>query len=266
MRCKEIISPSNPVVKEALKIKERRADRRSDFLVEGKHILEMALESGVEIKRVFVTRPFTSKNEGFLRRVSKKGGELIETTERILSILSDTETPQGVAAVVSYESYDIAGVSLSENPLIMICDGIQDPGNLGTIIRTSDAAGADAVILLPGTCDFLSPKVVRASAGSVFNIPVFSAGTEDVIKQLKERSVSVVISDAKASKSIYEADLGKPVAFALGNEARGVSKGLRAKGDLLLKIPIIGFAESLNVAASAAVFLYETIRQRTLPS
>lgn len=266
MRYKEITSASNPAVKEALKIKERKSDGRNDFLVEGPHILEMALESGFEIKRVFLTRSFRSKNEALLREMRENGCELIEATDRILSILADTETPQGVAAVVSYESCDIAGVSLSENPLVVVCDGIQDPGNLGTIVRTSDAAGADAVIVTPGTCDFLLPKVVRASAGSIFNIPVLSAGAEAVIKRLRERSVTIIISDARASKSVYEEDLSKPVAFILGNEAKGVSKGLRAKGDLLLNIPITGSAESLNVAAATAVFLYETIRQRTRPS
>jgi TrmH family RNA methyltransferase len=266
MRYREIISASNPAVKEALKVKERKADRRNDFFVEGQHILEMALESGVEINRVFVTRSFRSKNEGLLKRIAEKGCELIETTEHILSILSDTETPPGLAAVVSYRRYDLADLSLRDNPMILICDGIRDPGNLGTIIRTSDAAGADAVILLPGTCDVLSPKVVRASAGSIFNIPVLSGGGEAVIKQLREKSIAIVISDARASKSIYEADLRKPTAFVLGNEAKGVSKGLRVKGDLLLNIPIIGAAESLNVAVSAAVFLYEAIRQRTMLS
>ena len=266
MRYREIISASNSAIKEALKIKEREAGSRSDFLVEGLHLLEMAFASGAGIKRVFVTHSFRSKNEALLRQISGKGSELIETTEHILSKLSDTETPQGVTAVVSYKGYDLADISLRDNPLIVVCDGIRDPGNLGTIIRTSDAAGADAVILLPGTCDFLASKVVRASAGSIFSIPVLPAGPDAMIQWLREKSIKLVIADARASETVYEADLRKRLAFVLGNEARGVSEVVRAKGDLLLRIPIMGSAESLNVGVSAAVFLYETVRQRTMPS
>ncbi len=266
MRYKEIISASNPVIKEALKVKGRKEGGRNEFLVEGPHLLEMALTSGAGIRRVFLTHAFRSKNEGLLRQLSRKGSEVIETEEHILSRLSDTETPQGVAALVSYKEYSFDSLSLKDNPMMVVCDGIQDPGNLGTIIRTSDAAGADAVILLPGTCDFLSSKVVRASAGSIFSVPVLSAGLEAMIQWLKKKSIKLVIADARATRNVYEADLRAPLAFALGNEARGVSKSVREKGDLLLRIPIMGSAESLNVGVSAAVLLYEAVRQRTMPS
>ncbi len=266
MRYREIVSASNPVIKEALKVKERKAGGRNEFLVEGPHLLEMALASGAGIRRVFFTYSFRSKNEGLLKRTSGKGSELIETDEHIFSRLSDTETPQGVAALVFYKEYGFDSLSLKDKPMMVVCDAIQDPGNLGTIIRTSDAAGADAVILLPGTCDFLSSKVVRASAGSIFSIPVMAAGLGTTIQWLKKRSIKLVVADARATRSVYETDLRTPLAFVLGNEASGVSKSVREKGDLLLRIPIMGSAESLNAGVSAAVLLYEAVRQRTMPS
>ncbi|HWR59016.1 MAG TPA: RNA methyltransferase [Thermodesulfovibrionales bacterium] len=262
MTYRKITSISNPIIKGALKVKERKACRPEDFLIEGQHLLEMAVAANTEVRQIFLTARYRSKNEGFLREVERQGWDFIETTDHILSKLSDTETPQGIVAVVSYSVGGLRAVSLKDQPLIIVCDGIQDPGNLGTIIRTSDAAGAGAVILLPGTCDAFSPKVIRASAGSVFNIPVLSVDVGILIKWLHEKGIMIVVTDARMPMTIYESDLRKPLAFVFGNEAKGVSECLKGHGDLFLGIPILGKAESLNVAASAAICLFETVRQR----
>lgn len=274
MRYRKITSQSNPFIKEALKLKERKGVRggmkflyaagrlQEDFLIEGHHLLEMAIASDANIKRVFFTNNYKSKNEGFLRMVSRKGIELIETTEHLLVKISDTEAPQGVAAVISYMTKTLQGLSLKITPFIVVCDGIQDPGNLGTIIRTSDAAGADAVIILPGTCDALMPKVIRATAGSIFNLPVLFSEVNVLIEWLRKKAISLFVTDVKAPKTIYDSDLRRSLAFVFGNEAGGVSETLKREGDMLLNIPIPGKAESLNVAISAAICLYEAVRQR----
>ncbi len=262
MRYRTITSPSNPVIKEAISVKERKKRSQNRLLIEGQHLLEMALSSGAEIARVFFTGHYKSKNERFLKNLSKRTFEFIETTEQVLSKLSDTEAPQGIAAIVTYRSYALSELSLKVTPLLVICDGVQDPGNLGTIIRTSDAAGADAVMILHGTCDPFLPKVTRSSAGSIFNLPVIFSESDRLIEWLRERGIGILVTEAHASKTIYETDLRKPLAFVFGNEASGVSKTLKEKGDILLRIPIQGKAESLNVATSAAVCLYEAVRQR----
>ena len=259
---KKITSIANPYIKEAIKVRERKIAGLHDMLIEGPHLIEMALASRADIRKVFFTDRYQSKSAGLFKQLSRTRAELIETTEHVLMRLSDTEAPQGIAAIASLTFYDLGELALNVNPLVVICDGIQDPGNLGTVIRTADAAGADAVIILPGTCDPLHPKVVRATAGSVFTIPLVFAESGVVVQWLKEKAITLFVTDVNALVSIYEADLRKPLAFALGNEARGVSESLRRVGEVFVKIPILGRAESLNVATPAAICLYEAIRQR----
>jgi len=266
MGYKKITSLSNPHIKEALKIRERKIRRSHDVLIEGPHLIEMALASHTDIRKVFFTDRSQAKSAGLFAQLSHTAAELLETSEHVLAHLSDTETPQGIAAITSLKPRELGELSLSVNPLVVICDSIQDPGNLGTVIRTADAAGADAVIILPGTCDPLLPKVVRATAGSVFTIPLAFAESGVLIQWLKEKAIILFVTDVNASRSLYEADLRKPVAFALGNEAKGVNESLRREGEMVVKIPILGRAESLNVATSAAICLYEAVRQRGLLS
>lgn len=262
MRYREITSPSNHLIKETLN--EKKRGTHDNLFIEGHRLIEMAIASGAEIRRVFFTSAYRVRNERFLRRLSKRVPDLIETTAHILSKLTETETPQGIVAVAAYRLHKLNDLSLKANPLIVVCDGIQDPGNLGTIIRTSDAAQADAVITLRRTCDVFMPKVIRATAGSIFNIPVVPSDTDEVIEWLRRENLEILVADTRASSTIYEADLSRALAFVFGNEAEGASDKLKGAADMLLKIPIHGRAESLNVASSAAICLYEAIRQRGL--
>ncbi|HXX80483.1 MAG TPA: RNA methyltransferase [Thermodesulfovibrionales bacterium] len=262
MRYRKITSLSNPHIKEAIKVRERKIARLHDVIIEGPHLIERALASHTEIRKVFFTHRWQSKSAGLFNQLSRTSTELIETSDPVLAHLSDTETPQGIAAIASLKFHELGKLSLPVNPLMVICDGIQDPGNLGTIIRTADAAGANAVIILPETCDPLLPKVVRATAGSVFTIPLVFTESGVLLRWLREKTVTLFVADVNAPGSIYEADLRKPLAFALGNEARGVNEPLRRAGEVFVKIPLLGRAESLNVASSAAICLYEAVRQR----
>lgn len=274
MRFVKITSPANPIIKEALKIKEKRSRYRHEaFLIEGPHLMEMAAASiDVEIKRVFFTEAFSAKREGqrLLRQIahsverkawSVERTTFIQVSGQVLNKLADTETPQGIVAVVSYKIAGLDSLSFQGIPFLTVCDGIQDPGNLGTIIRASDAAGADAVVILPGTCDAFTSKTIRATAGSIFNMPVIYLESEILFDYLDSKNIALYAADIHAQVSIYESNFKSPTAIAFGNEAHGVSEVLlkRAKG---LKIPIVGKAESLNVAMAASVCLYEVVRQR----
>jgi TrmH family RNA methyltransferase len=271
MKFIKITSPANPVIKEALKIKEKRSRYRQEaFLIEGVHLLEMALTScNAEIKKVFFTDKFSNKKEGqrLLRQIVARAGHqmpkdfFIQVSEQVLYRLADTETPQGIAAAAAYKTFSLEEITFREIPFLVVCDGIQDPGNIGAIIRASDAAGADAVINLPGTCDAFIPKAIRATAGSLFNIPIVYSEQESFFNYLDIKNITLYAADIHARVSVYDADFRSPLAIAFGNEAHGVSEALlkRAKG---LKIPIIGKAESLNVAMAASVCLYEIVRQR----
>jgi TrmH family RNA methyltransferase len=260
----EITSTSNTRIKEAIRIRERTHEEAHFFLVEGRKTVETTLAAGVEIREVFFTDRFGAMEEGreLLGLLSQRGARLYKVSRPVLSRLSDTETPQGIVTVASHAVSSLDGIPIGPLPLFAVVDGVQDPGNVGTIIRTADAAGADAVILLDGTCDAFMPKVIRATAGSIFNLPVAPANSERLLAWRRESGVRIVVTAAAASLSVFDADLSGPVAFVFGNEGSGVRRTIKDAADLLVKIPVYGKAESLNVATSAAICLYEAVRQR----
>ncbi len=260
-----ITSTANPRVKKAVRILERRhTDAQNLFIIEGTRIVGTAIEAGVDIREVFFTDRFISQREGraILSVAEKKGAECFEVAEHVLNKITDTEAPQGIAAVVSYEISSLDRFNVQKNPLFAVCDGIREPGNLGTIIRTADAFGIDAVVILEGTCDIFIPKVIRATAGSIFHVPLARAEAEIFLKWLHGTKIKLAATSADADESVFDAKLDGPVAFVFGNEARGVSAAIRKSADIFLRVPIYGKAESLNVATSAAVCLYEAVRQR----
>jgi TrmH family RNA methyltransferase len=265
MRYTRITSASNRHIRDAIQIRQKRTTfKHTAFLIEGPHLAEMAVNGGSRISTVFVTETFMNKKEhqGLLRRMAGAAGEILVVTEQVLGKMSDTETPQGITAVVSYRPLKPTELALQHTALIVVIDSIQDPGNLGTIIRTADAAGADAVVLLPGTCDAFMPKVIRSTSGSIFNVPVVYAEPDALVEWLREKKIHFAVTEGKAGKDIFSSDLSGPLAIAFGNEAHGVSSKLKHAADSALSIPIFGKAESLNVAASAAICLYEILRQR----
>ena len=266
MNYTKITSLANQKIKEVLDVKKRKArDKNAPFLIEGPHLIEMALNSANQVNDVLFSTSFASKEEGqqFLRRLSKHTKNIFEVSEHIIARLSDTETTQGIIAVSACRLLSLEDLRVGAPALIVVIDGVQDPGNLGAIIRTSDAAAADAVILLPGACDAFMQKTVRSTAGSIFNIPVIHADLQILLQWLSLNKIKLAVTSLDSDRTIFEERLEGPLALVFGNEAHGVCKEIRSAADLLLKIPIYGHAESLNVASAAAVCLYEAVRQRT---
>lgn len=265
MKCLRITSPANPHIREIISIlRKRTATEERLFLIEGIHLIEMALLAGAGLKEVFFTSRFDSREEGIrlLNRLAPTGIKMIEVTEQVLNKLAGTETPQGIAAVVSFRPGLLADLKPGNRAFLVVLDRIQDPGNLGAIIRTSDAAGADAVLLLPPACDPFMEKTLRSTAGSIFNIPVIQTEIDALRTFLGETGIRLAVASADAGPSLYETDLTGPVALVFGNEAQGVSSEVREAAELSFRVPIIGKAESLNVASAAAVSIYEALRQR----
>ena len=258
----KITSSSNQHIRDIIQIREKRAKfRHTAFLIEGPHLVEMALNAGIQLKEVFATEAFLTHKE-YQAMLNNITAAVSEVPEQILKKITDTETPQGIVAVAGYEPGTLDTLPLKAKPLLVVLDAIQDPGNLGTIIRTADAAGADAVILLPGSCDVFMPKVIRATAGSLFNIPLLYAEPDMLVGWLGRKKIQLAVTAADSERTVFDADLSRGIAIAFGNEAHGVSDQLRKAAGLFLNIPIHGKAESLNVATSAAICLYETVRQR----
>jgi TrmH family RNA methyltransferase len=178
--------------------------------------------------------------------------------------MTDTDQPQGLMVLVEKRRYQFDDVILNKkNPLIVVLDGLQDPGNVGTIIRTADAAGCSGVLMTKGCADLFSGKTVRAGMGSIFNLPIIE-GLEcnQLVSLLSEHHISLMATALTNSEVYFSTDFTKPVAVVFGNEGNGVQKELLQKAKVKLYIPILGKAESLNVAASASVILYEAVRQR----
>lgn len=262
MVTKKVESTKNPFVREALRIREKRARyRHGAFVVEGPNLVSAALEDTdrSRIKRVFVTRRFMDRGSDLMRRIEESRTEVVEVTEYVLGKLSAAESPQGITAIASYVPPALDSISLEG--ITVVSDGIQDPGNLGTIIRTADFFGCDAVVLLEGTCDAFSPKTLRATAGSIFQVPVVYATRDRLPDLLRGKGARLAVTDPAGGRSLPEADLSPPLAFIFGNEAGGISPGLRGAADFSVRIPARGQAESLNVAVTVAICLYEATRE-----
>ena len=261
MTHKKIQSTKNPVVKEALDIKEKRSRfKHRAFLLEGPRLVESALMSEqCRINKVFYTESFGRKGAGLIKRILDCQAELYEVKEHVIERLTDTEAPQGVVAVASYGQPK--NEALEKGGVLVVLDGVQDPGNAGAVVRTAEAAGAKAVVLLPGACDPFSPKALRASAGSVLNIPILFEDRNSLVDKLKGLDIPLVVTTPDAERSLFDAGLRPPLALAFGNESRGISPVLKRAASLSIRVPIQGRAESLNVASTAAVCIYEALRQ-----
>ncbi|MHB8984823.1 MAG: TrmH family RNA methyltransferase [Eubacteriales bacterium] len=246
---------------------ENRKHREKEglFLAEGIRFVEEALSSGWPVEFLACTEKTAVSPRGELLLQSARSGNIpvLEVDEKLFAGLSDTITPQGVLAVVRQKRQDCTDLIFSGRvPLLLIVDGVQDPGNLGTIVRTADAAGAGGVLLLKGTVDLYNPKVLRSTMGSIFHVPIVqNLETNQALDVLAAAGAKLFAGLPRAARSLYEVDLRGPAAFLLGSEARGPGNlaGLNVES---ISIPLPGRAESLNVAVAAGVLLFEALRQR----
>jgi TrmH family RNA methyltransferase len=235
--------------------------------IEGPNLLGEALRAGLRIDCTFVAQEAQHLLDGF--HLPPETDVLLVPNELLTSALA-TETPQPVAALVEPFDWiwrDIlqGGVEDSNQapPLIVVLAGLQDPGNLGAIVRSAEAFGATGIVCLPGTASAWNPKAVRASAGSVFRVPLLSVSAEEVFAHLREARVKILTTALRDAEPADHADLAGPVAFLIGNEGNGVPAELAAQADAAVTIPCPGPVESLNASVAASVLLYEASRQRS---
>ncbi|WP_370324263.1 TrmH family RNA methyltransferase [Euzebya sp.] len=256
-----ITSTANPAVKAAAKLAARkgRRDERA-FLVEGPQAVSEALGQLIE---VFATPQALDDHAELLRQAAGAGAEVRAVTPEVLRVLADTVTPQGLVGVAPIRDVALVDV-LPTARFLVVLDGVSDPGNAGTIIRTADAAGADAVVFLAGSVDPYNPKAVRASTGSVFHLPIVTGAAPEALADLAAAGLQVLAADVRASVPLAEVDLSVPTALVFGGEAAGLSATVLAGCSVSVHIPIArperpghhGHAESLNLAAAVAVMAY----------
>lgn len=240
-------------------LKSKNRQKESKFIIEGYRILTLAIECNADLDYVFINETFENKDEhkNFLSILKDKKIKVFKTTNKIFNELIDTENTQGILGVVRFKERKIEHNIKSEDKFVLILDRIQDPGNMGTIIRTADAAGVDGIIALKGCVDIYNPKVIRSTMGSIFDMNIIHSTQEECLRELKSNDFNIVSSYLNTDNYYHETDYGKKVALVIGNEANGVNDELINESDILVKIPIYGNAESLNAAISSAILMYE---------
>ncbi len=261
----EITSPTNPRVKELVALRRRRTRERSDVtLVEGYEELVPALAAGVRPHTLYYCAELIGADrQPTVERVAGLGTEVVRLSRQAFDKVAYRESPDGWLAVVPSLTADLDALRLGERPLILICEGVEKPGNLGAMLRTADAAGVSAVIAAGPVTDWGNPNLIRASKGTVFSVPVASASSAKVLRWLDERGVAIVATTPDTDTLFTDVDLTGPTAIAVGAEKHGLSADWLAAAAVKARIPMHGRADSLNVATAAAIAVYEAVRQRT---
>lgn len=258
----KIESLQNQKIKDVVKLRDRRGrDETNRFIIEGFRELRRAVDAGREIETCFYCPEFfLGENERKLIKDSK--GVAIECSAPVFSKISYRDRPDGLLAVAPQVHLHLKDLKLSKTPFLLIAEGIEKPGNLGTILRSCDAAGVDAVIVCDPTTDIHNPNVVRSSVGTLFTLPVVTASSEDVLFFLKENAIAAVAATPRSEIEFTEADFKVSLAIVVGTEQYGLSETWMNKANIRVKIPMFGVADSLNVASATTLLLYEVVRQR----
>lgn len=259
-----ITSRANPKVKQVIQWQAKAKERKSAgiFLAEGFKMYQEAPEE--DIREVYVSEGAAEKvkrQPAIWEKLSRTGYETV--AEDLFSRMSDTQAPQGILCVVSRPEYSLDQLLRAEKPLLMVLENLQDPGNLGTIIRTGEGAGITGVIMNRDTVDVYNPKTIRATMGSVYRVPfVCEDDLQETVKRLRASGIRTYAAHLGGEKNYDELSYGEGTAFMIGNEGNGLSEGLSALADGYLRIPMEGQVESLNASVAAALLMYEARRQR----
>ncbi len=262
-----LTSRQNPKIKQLIKLKERKErDATGQFLIEGYRELKRAADSHVQMERLFFCPSlFLGENEyPLIEQIKKEGAEIEECPEHLFEAFSYRDRPDGLIAIAKQMQLSLEHLLLKKNPFVLIAEGIEKPGNLGSILRSADAAGADAVIVCDRCTDIYNPNVVRSSVGTLFTLPVVEASSEETLKWLQKQQIKISAATPSAKIEFTAADFKGPMAVVVGTEQLGLSKFWMEKADIQVAIPMKGMADSLNVAAATTLLLYEILRQRNL--
>lgn len=257
-----IKSKDNLHIKEAKKLRKRKYRvEKGKFLIEGFRFVREALYSDFKISCVFLDHDFEDKWIEFLSKESLECDFPVYFVEKnVFKTIVNTENPQGIAAVVENRELKVK----NEEGFYVLADKIQDPGNMGTIIRSAHASGALGVIVAKGTVDIYNEKTLRSTMGSIFHIPVIYDEDLKKVELLKKSGFRLIASSLNTDINFYDANLRGKIIIAIGNEGNGISKTIQDISDVNVKIPMPGGAESLNVSAAASIMMFEVVRQNLI--
>ena len=274
MRTETITSAQNPKIKNLLLLQEKSKARKEQglFVVEGRRELEHCLEAGFKVRTVFICPEIIDSAENYFSQGFAKNQfsaessavdvVVIEIPEPLYRKVAYRESTEGIMAEVEYRSLSLRDLKLPENPLVMVLESVEKPGNLGAVLRSADAAGVDAVIFCDPLTDLYNPNLIRASIGAVFTVPTVAASSEETIAFLQERGIQILTAQLQDSSLYYDIDMRRGTALVMGTEATGLTDLWRKAASAHIRIPMLGRLDSLNVSVSAAILLFEAVRQR----
>jgi TrmH family RNA methyltransferase len=263
----QITSAANPRIRAAAALRDRRArDEAGLTIVDGGREIRRALAAGVVVEEAFICEALvrTDDARAAVRALESAGTRTWETSESAFAKVAFGERAEGVVAVVRVPSTELDALRLPENPLVVVLESVEKPGNLGAVLRSADGAGADALILADPRTDVFNPNAIRASAGTAFTVPIATGSVDEVRTWLRKHGLRIVATRVDAATEPWNADLRGPVAIALGSEANGLTAAWSTGdgGATAVRLPMLGVGDSLNVSVAAAVVLYEARRQR----
>ena len=262
-----LTSLQNPKVKQVVRLRDRsHRDEENLLLIEGYREIKRALDNRWNPSALFYCPElYQGKNEATLvERCAEAGAELYECSEPVFRKLAYRDRPEGLLALAPQIKKSLADLRLPDAPLLVVAESIEKPGNLGTMLRSADAAGVHAVIVCDKCTDINNPNVVRASIGTLFSIPVAEAGSAEAIEWMKKNGIRILAATPHAEREYTEVDLTAATALVMGTEQYGLSDQWMKSADLQVRIPMLGQIDSLNVASATTILLYEAVRQRRL--
>ncbi len=262
----KITSLQNDRIKNLVKLRNRRArDQQGVFIAEGYRAISRALDKRIQPKEIYFSREwFLGENEDeLLEKAQSSGARLYEVSKQAFEKVAYRDRPEGLLAVIDQWHHRLDELKLSKPPFLLIVESIEKPGNLGTILRSADAAGVDAVICCDSVTDLFNPNAIRSSTGVIFSMPTVMTSTEEAIKWLKEKNIRSVATSPRGQRPYTEVDYREPLAVVMGSEQFGLSDNWLEACDSKVRIPMAGQADSLNVAMATLITLFEAVRQRS---
>ncbi len=264
-----LTSLQNPQVKQAIHLRDRHErDKTGLFLIEGYREILRATDAGWNLNKLFTCPDlFLGSNEPTLiQRIASRGTQVLTCSEKVFRKMSYRDRPDGLLTIAPQKALTLEDLKKqqksSELPFYVVAEAIEKPGNLGTILRSSDAVGISGLIVCDRCTDIFNPNVVRASVGTLFTVPTVEAEGEETLQWLKSQGIAILAATPHASHEFTQVDLARPLAIAVGTEQLGLSERWMQQSDLQVRIPMNGVADSLNVAMATTLLLYEVHRQR----
>ena len=254
-----ISSAQNPKIKLLLELQQKSAERRKHglFVVEGRREVERCINNGYQVDSLFWCPEIFGDEEPVV-----DGARIFQVSADIYNKVAYRGGTEGVIAEVVAQQHTLDGLQLQKRPLVVVLESVEKPGNVGAILRSADASNVDAVIVCDPQCDLYNPNIIRASVGAFFNVPTVACTSEECIQWLKSHDIQILTAQLQDSHYYYETDMSRATAIVMGTESTGLTDKWRQAANAHIKIPMLGIGDSLNVSVSAAILMFEAVRQR----